>query len=389
VSKDNRFISFSSLLERVKVKPYRKLHVLHIIPNLGTGGAERLVVNLVKSFDKDRFDVAVCILYPKSGTTFEKHLEKSEIPIYYLGKHKGLDLRMIPRLYRLFQDFKPLSVQRYALIPLILCRIPARFHTVHSIAQKEVDAPGKIVHRLAFHMGGVIPVSISQEVARTVEKLYKVRTPIIYNGIPTKHFQSTEEARSIWRKKEGIKSSEVVFLHIGSFSPQKNHRLLVEAFAQATKKRSDLKLLLVGDGELRPDIEKIVREKRLEQNIHFLGLRQDISELLSACDIFILSSNYEGVPMTILEAMAAGKPVIATAVGGVPEVVKDGISGLLVPPQDIQALSNAMVRLADDSSLREGMGKEGRKRALEWFDINLIVRQYEELYLKVLGDKLQ
>jgi len=371
------------------------MRVLQVIPNFGLGGAERLVVNLLEVIDKEKFEVAACSLYPKANTLFGHQLEKSGIQIYYLGKHKGLDLRMIPRLYRLFRVFKPdvvhthLSVLRYALIPLILCRIPARFHTLHNIAQKEVDALGKIVHYLAFHLGGVIPVSISQEVARTVKKLYKVRTLIIYNGIPTRHFKSAEETRSIWRKKEGIKNSEVVFLHIGRFSPQKNHRLLIEAFAQAMMKRSDLKLLLVGDGELRPDIKKIVKEKQLEQNIHFLGLRQDISELLSACDIFILSSDWEGVPMTILESMAAGKPVIATAVGGVPELVEDSITGLLVPPQDIQALSKAMVKLANDSSLREEMGKEGRKRALERFDINLIARQYEELYLKVLGDKLR
>ena len=103
----------------------------------------------------------------------------------------------------------------------------------------------------------------------------------------------------------------------------------------------------------------------------------------------MLSSLWEGFPNALVEAMTAGSPVIATAVGGMPELVEDGVTGLLVPPQDIQALSKAMVRLADDPSLSEAMGKEGRKRALEWFDINLIVRQYEDLYLKVLGDKLR
>jgi len=368
----------------------KNFKILHIIPNLGTGGAERLVVNLAKAFDKDKFDIAICSLYPKSGTVFERQLEESRIPVYYLGKHKGLDLRMVPRLHRLFRTFKPdivhthLYALRYALIPMIFCRVPARFHTVHSIAQKEVDTLGRIVHHLAFRIGGVIPISISEEVARTVEEVYKVQTSIIYNGVPIRHFQGAEKVRSIYRKREGIKDSEVVFLHVGRFSPEKNHRLLVEAFAQAMEECSNLKLLLVGDGELRPDIEKIVKKKRLEPNIRFLGSRQDIPELLSTCDIFILSSDWEGAPMTILEAMAAGKPVIATAVGGVPELVKDGVTGILVPPQDIQALSGAMIRLAGDSILREVMGKRGREYALERFDVNLIARQYEELYLKIL-----
>lgn len=372
-----------------------RIRVLHIIPNLGIGGAERLVVNLLEALDKEKFEVAACSLYPKSGTVFEHELEQHRIPIYYCGKHRGLDLRMIPRLYRLFGTFKPdvvhthLSVLRYVLIPMLLCRIPGRFHTVHNIAQKEVDTPGKIVHRLAFSFGKVIPVSISQEVARTVQDLYNVQTPIVYNGIPNERFQITGEVRSVWRKREGIDDSEVTFLHIGRFSPQKNHLLLIQAFEQAISKHPNLKLLLVGDGELRPDIEKIVKEKSLGHNICFLGLRQDIPELLTACDSFILSSDWEGVPMTILEAMAVGRPVIATSVGGVPELVEDEVSGLLVPPGNARALSQAMVQLADDLSLREKMGKQSQKRALERFDINLVARQYEELYLKALEAKSQ
>ena len=377
------------------MKSHGKLHILHIIPNFGIGGAERLVVNLLGAIDKEKFEVAACSLYSKSGTAFEQELEQHGIPVYYLGKDKGLELRMIPRLYRLFRAFKPdivhthLSVLRYALIPMMLCRIHARFHTVHSIAQKEVDAPGKIVNRLAFRRGKVVPISISKEVAKTVQDLYKVQTPIIYNGIPIGEFQAVPGIRANWRETEGIRSSEVVFLHVGSFKPAKNHRLLIEAFGEAVGKLPNLKLFLVGDGELRPDIEKLVGEKSLGQNIRFLGLRNDIPELLAACDVFILSSDYEGFGLVIAEAMAAGRPVIATAVGGVPELVEDGVTGLLVSPQDIQALSKAMVRLADDPSLRETMGKRGQKRALERFDINIIAKQYEKLYLESLRTKSQ
>lgn len=391
---DSGFISLSPWFRGLKLKPRRKPRVLHIIPNFATGGAERLVVNLLKAIDKEKFEVAACSLYAESNTAFEKQLEKYGIQIYYLGKHKGPDLRMIPRLYRLFNVFKPdvvhthLSVQRYALIPLMLCRISARFHTVHSIAQKEVDTPGKIVNWLAFHFGKVAPVSISQEVARTVEELYNMQTPIIYNGIPTKEFQRSDEIRSTWRKKEGIEDSEVALVHIGSFSPPKNHCLLVEAFERAIEERSDLKLFLVGDGKLRSDIERLVKKKDLNQNIRFLGLRQNIPELLATCDIFILSSDWEGFGLVIAEAMVAGRPVIATAVGGVPELVEDGVTGLLVPPKNTQALAEAILQLVGNSTLREEMGREGQRKALERFDINQIARQYEELYLKSLEVKL-
>lgn len=371
-----------------------KLRVLHIIPTFGIGGAERMVVNLLKAFNHEKFEVAACSLYSEASTFFEKQLKAYKIPVYYLDKRKGLDLRMIPRLYNLFRTFKPdivhthLYALRNAIIPIILGRIPLRFHTLHNIAYKETDRIGRIVNWVAFHFCKVIPISISQEVAKTTYDLYHVKTPIIYNGIPVNCFQLKKNIRFSYRKKENLKESDIIFLHIARFSPQKNHRLLIKAFGQAAKQCPNLKLFLVGDGELRIKIEKFVKEERFKQNIYFLGLRQDTSELLASCDTFILSSDWEGTPMTILEAMAAKKPIIATAVGGTPELVENGVTGLLVPPKNTQTLSEAMLRLANNPILREKMGREGQRNVFERFDINQIARQYEELYLKSLEAKL-
>jgi len=371
-----------------------KIRVLHIIPTFGIGGAERMVVNLLKAFNHEKFEVSACSLYPEASTFFEKQLKEYKIPVYYLGKHKGLDLRMIPRLYHLFRTFKPdivhthLYALRNAIIPIILSRIPLRFHTLHNIAYKETDRIGRVINWIAFHFCKVIPISISQEVAKTTYDLYHIKTPIIYNGILVNCFQLKKNIRFSYRKKENLKESDTIFLHIARFSPQKNHRLLIKAFGQAVNQYPNLKLLLVGDGELRSKMEKIVKEEKLEQGIYFLGSRQDIPELLTTCDIFILSSDWEGTPMTILEAMAAGKPIIATAVGGTPELVENGVTGLLVPPKDAQALAEAMLRLANNPILREKMEREGKKNVLERFDIKQIARQYEELYLKSLEAKL-
>lgn len=366
-----------------------KVRVLHILPNFGPGGAERLVVNLMEAADKERFEVAAVSLYPESGTILEKEIKEKGLKVYFLNKHRGLDLRMIPQLYRLFRSFRPdivhthLYVLRYTLFPTILCRIPVRVHTVHTVAHKEVDRIGKIVHWIAFHLGGVVPVSISREVANTVRVVYGqgVYTPVIYNGIPTTHFVSEAGQNNVRLKKD------MVLLHVGTFAPQKNHLLLIEAFALAVKEYPMMQLWLVGDGPLRPDIEKLTKEKGLEGKVLFLGLRDDIPKLLSNSDIFLLPSAWEGVPLTVLEAMAAGKPVIATAVGGVPELVKDGETGILVPPGDPQALVQAILPLVKDPMLRERMGKEGQRRAIERFDITQTAREYEELYIGLLKEK--
>ncbi len=360
------------------------MRVLHVIPNFGPGGAERLLVNLLEEFDRDRFDAAAVSLYPETGTILEREIREKGIKVYYLNKRKGLDLRMIRELWCIFKDFRPdvihthLSVLRYALLPAFFCRIPVQVHTIHSIAQKEVDRVGKLIHWLAFRYVGVVPISISREVSVTVRNLYGhgIKTPVIYNGIPTRKFSAYSN-----RKDE---DNNIILLHVGSFSPQKNHKVLIEAFALVVKECSKLRLWLVGDGELRSDIENLVAQKGLQSYISFLGIRADVAELLSQCDIFVLPSDWEGVPLTILEAMAAGKPVIATAVGGVPELVKDGETGILIPPQDTQALAQAILKLATNPEFGEQMGQTEQKLAQEQFDIARTAREYESLYLELL-----
>jgi len=364
-----------------------KVRVLHVIPNFGPGGAERLLVNLLEEFDRERFQVAAVSLYPETGTILEREIREKGLEVYYFNKHKGPDLRMIRELWHIFRDFRPDVVHthryvlRYTLLPAFFCHIPVQVHTVHNVAQKEVDRVGKFVHWLAFRWAGVVPVSISQEVAVTVRNLYgkNIETPVIYNGIPTGRFFAYSN-----RKDE---NNNIILLHVGRFSPQKNHKLLIEAFALVVKECSKLRLWLVGDGELKSDIEKLVVQKGLQSYVSFLGIRADVAELLGQCDIFVLPSDWEGVPLTILEAMAAGKPVIATAVGGVPELVKDGETGILIPPQDPQALVQAILKLATNSELGEQMGQTGQKRAQEQFDISRTAREYESLYLELLEKK--
>lgn len=362
-----------------------KLRILHIIPNFGHGGAERLVVDLMKAIDREQFEVAAVSLYPKGDTILEQELEDNGLKVYFLNKHLGLDLHMIPQLCRVFRTFRPdvvhthLSVLRYALLPMLLFRVPVRVHTVHNVAQKEVDRIGKLVHWIAFQLCGVVPVSISQEVARTVRSVYGrgVGTPVIYNGIFTERFASISSQNKL------KVSNNIVLLHVGRFAPQKNHMLLVEAFSRALKEYSSMELWLVGDGPLRPAVEDAVRERGMERSVVFWGIVPKVEEVLEETDIFVLSSDWEGLPLVALEAMAAGKPVISTNVGGVPELVENGVTGFLVPPKDPDALTNAILRLARDPQLRKQMGLAAKRHAIERFDISRTIRLHEDLYLKL------
>jgi glycosyltransferase involved in cell wall biosynthesis len=317
----------------------------------------------------------------------EKEVKEKGLKVYFLNKHSGLDLRMIPQLYRVLRAFHPDVVHthryvlRYTLLPALFCRVPIKIHTVHNVAQNEVDRIGKLVHWIAFRLGDVVPVSISQEVANTVRAVYgqDIYTPIIYNGIPTKRFISCI--------KQDETKKNVVLLHVGRFAPQKNHLLLIEAFALAVKEYPAMQLWLVGDGPLRPVVEKTIVEMGLEEKVLFLGIRDDVPKLLRASDIFVLSSDYEGVPLAVLEAMTDGKPVIATGVGRVSELIEDGVSGILVPPRNPEMLAKGILQLAKDTELRHLMGQAAQKRALEHFDISRTAREYEALYLKLLRER--
>ena len=180
---------------------------------------------------------------------------------------------------------------------------------------------------------------------------------------------------------------KTILINVARLSREKNHALLVRAFSKAVQSCPNLELWLVGDGELRRDIEELVKQLGLEEKVKFFGVRSDVPELLSQADIFVLSSDYEEFGLVVAEAMAAGLPVIATAIGGIPEILEGGRAGILVPPKDVDALAKAIVELARDEKKRAELSDYGRKLVAERFDIRRTVREYEKLYLELLEKK--
>jgi glycosyltransferase involved in cell wall biosynthesis len=268
---------------------------------------------------------------------------------------------------------------RYAF-PYMLCRrIPAMVHTVHNLAERELEWYGRWVHRLAFRRG-VLPVAIAREVADSIRRVYGIdEFPLIPNGIPVDTFRSPSIDRERWRNKEGFMPREILFVCVAWLRPQKNPVLLLESFRRGPASDPRAHLLLVGIGPLKSELERQIGASGLQERVHLLGERADVPEILNAADVFVLSSDYEGNPLSVMEAMAAGKPMICTAVGGVPELVEDGC-GLLVPPRDAQALSKAMSHMLENPNVRKSMGEKSVRRAVERFDLRAMTEAYEDLY---------
>jgi len=266
--------------------------------------------------------------------------------------------------------------------------VPAMVHTVHNLAEREVDRPGIWLHRLAFRRG-VVPVAIGQEVAASISRVYGIRGfPSINYGIPVEVYGSPRVAREVWRRREGFAPEDIIFVCVAHLKTQKNHRLLLEAFAKGAAAHPRAHLLLVGRGEQETRLKKQVEALGLCRRVRFMGLRPDIAEVLAASDVFVLSSDWEGNPLAIMEAMSAGKPVISTAVGGVPELIKNGSSGLLVPQANSEAFARAVNRLATNPQMRRAMGTVAAKCATERFGVETMTEAYEELYEAMLAGNL-
>jgi len=366
-----------------------RTRLLQLIPSLPVGGAERMLLDLVTHLDQDRYEITVVSLH-RLGSQVERDLASSGVEVVYLGKRMGFDPRMFHRVAAAVRRARPdvvhthRPVLSYAL-PSFLGRLRGRVvHTVHNLAEREVAGRlRKASHHVAFRLG-VAPVAICGAVAESITRLYG-RPPraVIPNGIDVRRFAAPAVPRGAWRRQLGLDARAVVFAFVGRLSPQKDPGTLLRALA--TARLAPWVLLVSGDGELRAELEAQAEGLGLLGRVRFLGIRSDVPELLAASDVFVLPSRYEGHPLSAMEAMAAGRPVIATAVGGVPEVVRDGVTGLLVPPGDAVALAGAIGRLGRDEGLRQEMGRRGGLLAAEAFDVSRMAEAYDRLYQEVLA----
>jgi glycosyltransferase involved in cell wall biosynthesis len=368
----------------------KKIKVVHIVPMLGPGGAERVAVHIVKGLNRQRFDVRVISIWHRVGCDLEQALDDAGVSVDYLGKGPGFDGRTYHRLHRVLRAYRPdivhthLHVLRYALPSLLLLKHMASLHTVHNLAECEVELRARCIQRYGLSHG-VVPVAVSEEVALSLKRLYGIEAcRVIPNGIPTDEYAHPRVARKEWRAKEGFLDEQVLFVCVARFAEQKNHALLLRAFAEGPANDPNAHLVLVGEGALRAELEQQARKLGVADKTHFMGLRTDIPEVLGAMDAFVMSSDWEGNPLSLMEAMAAGLPVVSTAVGGVPALFSPGKEGFLERPGDVRGLASAMVSLLKNPETRRSMGSAGAQRAKERFDVSVMVQEYEHLYQSVM-----
>ncbi len=354
------------------------MKILQIIPVFDMGGAETMCENLCVALHRKGHQVIAVSLYTKT-TPITRRLDAAGVPIVYLNKRLGFDPAVIMRLIRLFGKEKPEVVHthtyasRYALPAAVLCGVRKRVHTIHSVAQREASAVGKLVNGMLFRGFRVVPVALSREIQATVQEVYKLtsdRIPVVFNGV--------DLTSCIPREDYAQHGETFTVLHIGRFAPVKNHELLLRTFAAAASRCPALRLRLIGDGELLAPMQALAAELGVEDRVEFLGQQSNVYPYLHEADCFVLPSRYEGLPMTLIEAMGMGLPIAASRVGGIPDMITDQVDGLLVEPAE-EAWLRAVNALYHDTMLRKRLGRNARTRAT-FFSAEKMAQGYLSIY---------
>lgn len=359
--------------------PSDGVRVMIVIHGLETGGAEMMVLHLARELSRAGHPVRVVSLHGDE-TDVAGLMRRAGVDVVALNKAGGPDPRTVLRLRAQMRDFSPAVVHTH--LPVLEYVLPAArlygrrvriIHTVHNLAREETrHRVLRAVNRRAFSHG-VVPVALNEEVRSSICREYALpasAVPVVGNGIDLDAFRGPQ--------RRGARGAGARLLCVARLAPAKNHALLLRTVARLRESGRDVSLTLVGDGPLRGALEERARELGISQRVRFAGRRTDTPAFYRDCDLFVLLSDYEGMPMSIIEAMASGLPVVATRAGGVAELVDDGVNGALVEA-DAAAAAEAIAAICDDPALYARLS-DGAVRTSSHYSAEAMMEKYVDLY---------
>jgi sugar transferase (PEP-CTERM/EpsH1 system associated) len=367
--------------------------VLHVIHHLVIGGMENGVVNLINHMPGHRYRHAVACI--EDYSSFRDRIADPDVDVFALNRSRVGVWGLRRALYRLCRQLKPAIVHSRnlsgldALLPSILAGVPRRVHGEHGWDISDLHGTQRrstLLRKLHSPM-----VDRYVVVSRHLETFVRDRVGIraerirqIYNGVDTVRFAPRIDGQASLLPERFRRPDCLVVGTVGRLQPIKDQATLLSAFAIMIRRNHALaeraRLLIVGDGPARADLVNLCRSLRLEGSVHFTGPLEDVPVALRSMDLFVLPSLNEGISNTILEAMASGLPVLATAVGGNVELVEDSATGHLFEPGDAEALADLMTLTLVDRDRLEALGRAARARVLERFSLASMVERYADLY---------
>ena len=371
----------------MRTQPGRRIHVLQLLQGLNIGGIERMVESLVRGLDPAAFRTSFCTFDWRG--TLAGQLEAAGYPLYHRKRRGGFDVGWIAWLARRLQRESIDIVHAHNATALFYGALATSLvpHTRLLYTEHDRAFPSarreRIVHALLArrtHAVATVSATLRQHLLRW-ERFPPARVHVIRNGV---QMPVPQQSRAAMRRELDVGERPVAGI-VARLAGVKNHALLLRAWKLVLVEVPEAVLLVVGDGSQEQSLRTLHAQLDLGASVRFLGFRQDISELLQAMDVFVLSSLSEGLSLTLLEAEACGLPVVATRVGGNPEVVLDGETGLLVPSAQERPLAEALARLLQDAHLRRQLGERGRAYYEQHFTLAAMLRGYVDLYCQLAG----
>jgi sugar transferase (PEP-CTERM/EpsH1 system associated) len=372
--------------------------VLHVFYRFDVGGLENGVVNLINHLPVDRYRHAILAL--TEVTDFRQRIRRDDVEYISLKKPPGHLFRLYPRLWRIFRDLRPAIVHSRNLaalevtVPAWAAGVPVRIHGEHGYDVGDLDGNNRKYQwvRRAYAPFVSRFVALSQDLARYLTDRVGVaqdKIAQIYNGVDTQRFHPAVLPKPTFQGCPFGSPDHWLVGTVGRMQTVKNQTLLARAFIRALELapalRDRLRLVMIGDGPLRGESQALLDAAGVADLAWLPGERHDIPDLLRGLDSFVLPSIAEGISNTILEAMASSLPVIATAVGGNPELVREGVTGTLVPPGDIDAMVRAIVAQAENPEQARTAGRAGRAEVERRFSMAAMVGAYQGLYDRLLS----
>lgn len=363
----------------------RRIRVVEVLATGTNGGAQEHLYSLVARIDRARYDVSVVAL--SAGSAVRK-LQRAGVPVLVIDDPD--DTIAVGALSAHLSEVRPDVVHAHmyraetvatrAVISLGEAgqRRPYLAATIHSSRIRSLEDQEHL-RELTPHMDRLIAVSQSIERKLVDEQRTEAPVSLIYNGVDLDRYDN-QEACCTLHEEYGLEPGSQIVGVVARLEPEKGHPTLLEAWPAVLRAVPDAYLLIVGEGSRRDALEAQARDLRIAHRVVFTGRRDDVPAVTAALDVAVLPSYREAQGMVILEAMALSRPVVASDVGGIPEMIEDGVTGLLVPPHDADALARAIVRLLKNHPLADALGRAGHDMVHDRFCIQLMVQAIEAIY---------
>jgi len=367
-------------------RPDGRLRVLHILHGLAPGGVEQLVYEMSLAHLRDMAPAVLCLDHEGP---LAHELRARHVPVYHTRRRKGIDLAQIPRIAKIIRSLKPQIIHCHQYTPFFYGALASSCAGTGEILFTEhgrhfpdnVSSQRRLFNR--FLMRKAARVTAVCEFTRNClvrnEGVPAQRIEIIYNGVDVSRFENISDKYQA-RRRLGLPNDPALIVQVGSFRAVKDQPTAIRAFATAQNANGPAMLAFVGNGSELPRCRLLANSLGLDGSIRFLGLRSDVPEILAAADIMLMTSLSEAHSLSLLEAMASRLPVVATAVGGIPETVVHNQTGLLAPPQDPPALAQCLGTLLRRPQLRAQMGQAGYERVRKRFQRSEMHGRYLEIY---------